>query len=88
MRTQDLQLFQMDWVMTEAELKTKTEDENEMDVWQSCFCKLIPKLFSRVGRIRNVKVREDFFDILKPAQQKDRRVPIVLQVIIGKEPRV
>ena len=42
-------------------------------------------LFTRIGKIRNAKVRAEFFENLKPIQQKGRRVPISLQEKVDKK---
>ena len=47
--------------------------------------KLYPNLFTRIGKIRNAKVRAEFFENLRPIQQKGRRVPISLQDKVDKE---
>ena len=62
----------------------ESEDE-QMDQWQLYFSKLIPKLFTRVGKIRNYKVQAEFFKNLVPVQQKGRRVPVTLQEKVDKE---
>ena len=41
--------------------------------------------FTRIGKIRNAKVRAKFFENLRPIQQKGRRVPISLQNKVDKE---
>ena len=64
----------------------KCREELELDEWQPDFCKLFPKLFSRIGHIRKAKVRADFFDILRTVQlKKKRRVPISLQDKVERE---
>ena len=60
-------------------------EEEQMDQWQSYFSKLFPKLFTRVGKIRNYKVQAEFFKNLVPVQQKGRRVPVTLQEKVDKE---
>ena len=62
----------------------ESEDE-QMDQWQLYFSKLFPKLFTRVGKIRNCKVQAEFFKNLVPVQQKRRRVPVTLQEKVDKE---
>ena len=59
--------------------------DNDLDEWQTHFCKQFQHLFHRVGRIRNYKVQADFFKNLTPIQQKGRRVPITLQEKVDKE---
>ena len=61
------------------------QDAEEYDELQTYFCKLYSNLFTRIGKIRNVKVRAEFFELLKPVQQKGRRVPIILQDKVDKE---
>ena len=56
-----------------------------MDQWQLYFSKLFPKLFIRVGKIRNYTVQAEFFKNLVPVQQKGRRVPVTLQEKVDKE---
>ena len=62
-----------------------SQEEEEYDELQTCFCKLYPNLFTRIGKIRNAKVRAEFFENLKPIQQKGRMVPISLQDEVDKE---
>ena len=62
-----------------------SQEEEEYDELQRYFCKLYPNLFTRVGKIRNAKVRAEFFENLKPIQEKGRRVPISLQDKEDKE---
>ena len=62
-----------------------SQEEEEYDELQTYFCKLYPNLFTRIGKIRNAKVRAEFFENLKPIQQKGRRVPISLQEKVDKE---
>ena len=62
-----------------------SQEEEEYDELQTYFCKLYPNLFTRKGKIRNAKVRADFFENLKPIQQKGLRVPISLQDKVDKE---
>ena len=59
--------------------------EEEYDELQTYFCKLYPNLFTRIGKIRNAKVRADFFENLRPIERKGRRVPISLQDKVDKE---
>ena len=59
--------------------------EEEYDELQTYICKLYPNLFTRIGKIRTAKVRAEFFENLKPIQQKGRRVPISLQDKVDKE---
>ena len=61
------------------------QEEEEYDELQTYFCKLYPNLFTRIGKIRNAKIRANFFENLKPIQQKGRRVPISLQDKVDKE---
>ena len=73
---------------TEANSCNEGHDEPEdkqMDQWQLYFNKLFPKLFTRVGKIRNYKVQAEFFKNLVPVQQKGRRVPVTLQEKVDKE---
>ena len=65
--------------------KGSCQDEEEYDELQTYFCKLYPNLITRIGKVRNAKVRADFFENLKPIQQKGRRVPISLQDKVDKE---
>ena len=62
-------------------------DENAegLDELQTYLCKLYPNLFIRIGKIRNAEVRADFYDALKPVQQKGSRVPIILQEKMDRE---
>ena len=62
----------------------ESEDE-QMNQCQLYFSKLFPKLFTRVGKIRNYKVQAEFFKNLVPVQQKERRVPVTLQEKVDKE---
>ena len=56
-----------------------SQEEEEYDELQTYFSKLYPNLFTRIVKIRNAKVRVEFFKNLRPIQQKGRRVPISLQ---------
>ena len=56
-----------------------------MDPWQLYFSRLVPKLFTRIGKIRNYKVQAEFFKNFVPVQQKGRRVPVTLQEKVDKE---
>ena len=38
-----------------------SQEEEEYDELQTYFCKLYPNLFTRIGKIRNAKVRAEFF---------------------------
>ena len=62
-----------------------SQEEEEYDELQTYFCKLYPNLFTRIGKIRNAKVRAEFFENLKLIQQKGRRVPNSLQDKKDKE---
>ena len=62
-----------------------SQEEEEYNELQTDFCKLYPNLFTRLGKIRNANVRTEFFENLKPIQQKGRRVPISLQDKVDKE---
>ena len=62
-----------------------SQEEEEYDELQTYFSKLYPNLFTRIGKIRNAKVKAEFFENLKPIQQKGRRVPISLQDKVDKE---
>ena len=62
-----------------------SQEEEEYDELQTYFSKLYPNLFTRIGKIRTAKVRAEFFENLKPIQQKRRRVPISLQDKVDKE---
>ena len=62
-----------------------TSDEDSLDPWQTYFSKQLNNLFHRVGKIKNYKVLEEFFETLTPIQQKGRRVPITLQEKVDKE---
>ena len=62
-----------------------SQEEEEYDELQTNFCKLYPNLLTVIGKIRNAKVRAEFFENLKPIQQKGRRVPISLQDKVDKE---
>ena len=79
MASMGLELVQRDRVMTVTGYSTNDKEEHDLDEWQSYFCKLFPKFFSRIGHKRNAKVQANFFDVLKLVQQKRRRVPISLQ---------
>ena len=68
----------------EKEQAGEAEDER-MDPWQQYFSELFPKLFTRIGKIRNYKVQAEFFKKLVPKQQKGRRVPVKLQEKVDKE---
>ena len=61
-----------------------SQEEEEYDELITYFCKLYPNLFSRIGKIRNAKVRAEFFENLRPMQQKGRRVSISLQDKVDK----
>ena len=61
-----------------------SQESEGYDELQTYFCKLYPNLFSRIGKIRNAKVRAEFFEKLKPVQQKGCRVPISLQDKVDK----
>ena len=61
-----------------------SQEREEYDELQTYFCKLYPNLFTRIGKIRNNKIRAEFFKNLKPIQ-KGRRVPISLQEKVDKE---
>ena len=71
--------------MSVNEDNKKAEEEHELDEWQSYFCNLFAKLFTRKGLIRNAKVRANFFKILKPVQQKGQRVSFTLQEKVNRE---
>ena len=62
-----------------------SSQEEEYDELQTYFCKLYPNLFTRIEKIRNAKLRAEFFENLKPIQQKGHRVPISLQDKVDKE---
>ena len=47
-----------------------SQDEDEYDELQTYFCKLYPNLLTRIGKIRNARVRAEFFKNLKSIQQK------------------
>ena len=47
-----------------------SQDAEGYDELQTHFCKLYPNLFTRIGKIRNAKKRAEFFEKLKPVQQK------------------
>ena len=66
-------------------MEWSSQEEEEYDKLQTDFCKLYPNLFTRTGKNRNAKVRADFFENLKPIQQKGRRVPISLQDKVDNE---
>ena len=61
------------------------QDAEGYDELQTYFCKLYPNLFTRIGKIRNAEVRAEFFELLKPVQQKGSRVPISQQDKVDKE---
>ena len=61
------------------------QEEKEYDELQTYFCKLYPNLLTRIGKIRNAKVSAEFFENLRPIQQKGHRVPISLQDKVDKE---
>ena len=62
-----------------------SQEEEEYDELQTYFCKFYPNLFTRIGKIRNAKVKAEFFENLKPIQQKGRRMPISLQEKVDKK---
>ena len=62
-----------------------SQNTEGLDELQTYFCKLYPNLFTRIGKTRNAKVRAEIFDVLKPVQQKGRRLPISLQDKVDKE---
>ena len=62
-----------------------SQEEEEYDELQTYFCKLYPNLFTRIGKLRNAKVRSEFFKNLRPVQRKRHRVPISLQDKADKE---
>ena len=45
-----------------------SREEEEYEVMQTYFCKLYPNLFTRIGKIRNAKVRAEFFENFNPIQ--------------------
>ena len=47
-----------------------SQEEEEYDEFQTYFCKLYPNSYTRIGKIRNAKVIAEFFENLKPTQQK------------------
>ena len=47
-----------------------SQEEEEYDELQTYFCKLYPNLFTRIGKIRNAKVRAEFFENLRPNNKK------------------
>ena len=59
--------------------ESDSDDGNELEKWQDYFSELSSNLFIRVGKIRNYKVRAEFFANLMLIQQKVRTVPITLQ---------
>ena len=69
----------------EKEQVGESEDE-QTDPWQQYFSKIFPKLFTRIGKIKNYKVQaEFFFKNLVPVQQKGRTVPVTLQEKVDKK---
>ena len=84
MGTLGLELVQKSKVMGITREGSSQELE-EYDELQTYFCKLYPNLFTRIGKIRNTKVKADYFENLIPIQQKGRRVPIGLQDKVDKE---
>ena len=78
MGTLGLELVQRKKVMgiTGEGSSPEKEEYNEL---QTYFCKFYPKLFTRIEKIQNAKVRAEIFDNLKPIQQEGRSVPISLQ---------
>ena len=62
-----------------------SQEEEEYDELQTYFCKLYPNLFTEIGKIRKAKVRAEFFENLKPIQQKGRTLPISLEDKVDKE---
>ena len=60
-------------------------DDEQMDPWQLYFSKLFPKLFTRIGKIKNYKVQAEFFKTLVPVQQNGQRVPVTVQEKVDKE---
>ena len=57
----------------------------QLTPWQEYFSKQSGKLFNRVGKIKNYKVQENFFEKLNAVQQKGQRVPITRQEEVDKE---
>ena len=55
-----------------------SQEEEKDDELQIYFCKLYPNLFTRIGKIRNAKVRAEFFENLRPIQQKGSRVQFAI----------
>ena len=84
MGTLGLELVQRKRVMG-VTVEGSSQEEEEYDELQTNFCKLYPNLFTRLGKIRNAKVRSELFENMKPIQQKGRRVPISLQDKEDKE---
>ena len=85
MGTLGLKLVQIRKVMGFTGERSSQEEE-EYDELQTYFCKLYPKLFPRIGKIRNAKTNlAEFLEKLKPIQQKGRPVPISLQDKVDKE---
>ena len=78
MGTLGLELVQRKRVMG-ITVEGSSQEEAEYDELQTNFCKLYPNLFTRLGKIRNAKIRAEFFENLKPIQQKGHSVPISLQ---------
>ena len=79
----------LEWVQKKKVMgitgEESSQEEEEYDELQIYFCKLYPNLFTRIGKIRNAKVKADFFENLNPIQQKGRRVPISLQDKVDHE---
>ena len=57
-----------------------SQEEEECDELQTYFCKLYPNLFTRIGKIRNAKVRAEFFKNLKPILPKDMSSAVLNQL--------
>ena len=55
--------------------QSRESEEEQMDPWQQYFSKQCPKLFTRIGKLRNYKVQAKFFKNLVPVQQKGWRMP-------------
>ena len=65
--------------------KDSSNSSEGLDALQTYFCRFYSNLFTRKGRIRNLKVKAEFFEALRAIQQNGRRVPISLQDKVDKE---
>ena len=75
-KTPEQKVMSVQGEQMEAEMSCVKES---LDPRQTYFSKQFNNLFRRVGKVKNYKVQAEFFETLKPIQQKGRRVPIILQ---------